>query len=124
VGLTSCSWTWKCKRRAVVRRLVLILLPGPFWTVLVQHAGSENSRPRLSSHTVCLSSLSAATRAPSGLFVMLILFNHKSRSSMAQDRAQNAGMDGFLRKPYNRAELEELLSRWRPKDSETTPAST
>lgn len=30
------------------------------------------------------------------------------------ERAQNAGMDGFLRKPYNRAELQELLSRWGP----------
>jgi CheY-like chemotaxis protein len=29
------------------------------------------------------------------------------------DRARDAGMDGFLRKPYNKAELQELLDRWR-----------
>jgi CheY-like chemotaxis protein len=29
------------------------------------------------------------------------------------DRARDAGMDGFLRKPYSKAELQELLGRWR-----------
>jgi CheY-like chemotaxis protein len=43
--------------------------------------------------------------------VPIVAVSGNARSEWT-DRAQNAGMDGFLRKPYNRAELQELLSRW------------
>jgi two-component system sensor histidine kinase/response regulator len=45
--------------------------------------------------------------------VPIVAVSGNARSEWTE-RAQNAGMDGFLRKPYNRAELQELLGRWGP----------
>jgi CheY-like chemotaxis protein len=63
--------------------------------------------------------LEAETVLPHSVPIVAVSGNARSEWS---DRAQSAGMDGFLRKPYNRAELEELVNRWRPK--ETVPTSS
>jgi CheY-like chemotaxis protein len=44
--------------------------------------------------------------------VPIVAVSGNARSEWT-DRARNAGMDGFLRKPYNKSELQELLARWR-----------
>jgi CheY-like chemotaxis protein len=56
--------------------------------------------------------LEAETVLPHNVPIVAVSGNARSEWS---DRAQSAGMDGFLRKPYNRAELEELVDRWWPK---------
>jgi hypothetical protein len=34
--------------------------------------------------------------------------------SSHQDHARKAGMNGFVRKPYSKEELDTLLKQWRP----------
>jgi two-component system, sensor histidine kinase len=45
--------------------------------------------------------------------VPIVAVSGNARSEWTE-RARNAGMDGFLRKPYNRTQLQEVLGRWRP----------
>jgi CheY-like chemotaxis protein len=46
--------------------------------------------------------------------VPIVAVSGNARSEWT-DRARNSGMDGFLRKPYDKTELQELLERWRPR---------
>jgi CheY-like chemotaxis protein len=47
--------------------------------------------------------------------VPIVAVSGNARSEWA-DRARAAGMDGFVRKPYGRAELEAVVNTWRERD--------
>jgi CheY-like chemotaxis protein len=51
--------------------------------------------------------------------VPIVAVSGNARSEWTQ-RARSAGMDAFVRKPYSKAELAELLQRWRSASAPTS----